>query len=334
MEISWKSVIKFFLVAIGFLVLWQIRPIVFIVLVVVILAAALLPLVAWLGRFKIPRGLAILIIYLFFAGVFALFIYFVIPLVVSQVQVIANNAPEFINRAARIDQLTNLQAAERTLDTLSSNLSKISASFWGAIVSVFGGFLSFLTILVLTFYLLIDSDKITAGLMKLFLPSQREHVKKLIDDVSLKLGRWFRGQLTLMAIVGVVIGLGLYVLGVPFALTLGFAAGLLEIVPFVGPIISALLALLVAIAVGAPAWQLIAIILLFIIVQQLENQILVPKIMQKAIGLSPAVVIVAILIGGSLFGLAGAVLSIPLAAGLSVFISEYLAIRDHLHQGE
>lgn len=334
LEVSWKTIIKFFLVGIGFWVLWQVKSIVFIILIVVILAAALLPLVRWMGDRKIPKGLAILLIYLVFALIFSLFVYFIVPLVVQQVQMIAADAPYYVNKLTSLDRFTNAQAAQQALQSVSNNLGKISSSFFSALISIFGGFFTFLTVLVLTFYLLVDSDNLTQGGLKLVVPRHREHVKILIDKVSVQMGRWFRGQLSLMTIVGVTTGIGLGIIGVPFALTLGVLAGFLEIVPFLGPIIAAVLALVVAIANNAPNWQLLVIIILYVLIQQFENQILVPKIMQKAVGLSPAIIIVAILVGGSLFGLSGAVLSIPIAASASVLVSEYLAIRDHLHKSE
>ena len=126
-----------------------------------------------------------------------------------------------------------------------------------------------------------------------------------------------------MLIVGVCDGLALWALGIPFALTLGVLSGLIEVIPIIGPILAGTTAVFIAFVSGVPFWKLIAIIVVYVLVQQLENQILVPKIMQKSIGMSPVIVIVALLIGMKLLGIGGAVLAVPVAAGISVFLAEY-----------
>jgi len=148
-----------------------------------------------------------------------------------------------------------------------------------------------------------------------------------INKVSERLGEWLRSQLLLMVTIGVLDGTILAILGIQYALTLGLLAGLLEIIPVIGPIVAAVTAIAVAFVSGAPIWKIIAILIAYILVQQLEGNILVPKLMSKVIGLSPIFVIIAILIGNRLLGIGGAILAVPVAAGIQVFLHEYLPLN-------
>ena len=177
-----------------------------------------------------------------------------------------------------------------------------------------------ITILVLAFYLLVDGDGLVRLFVRLFAPENRARVEDACRRVTNKVSAWLGGQLLLGTIIGTTAALGLFLMGVPFFYVLALIAGVGEMIPIVGPILSAVPAIAVALSVK-PALAL-AVIAFFFAQQQLENHILVPKIMQRQVGISPVGVIVALLIGGSLLGILGAILAVPTAAILQVLFEE------------
>ncbi len=322
-EISIVSVLKIVLLFIGLWLLYLIRDVLIILLVVAVIAVALEPFVLKLEKDKIPRALSVIVLYLALLIIIGLAIYFIIPPVASQVKELALNLPYYSTRASEFN-LGNVAPISRVLDSISSSLSGLAGGVLSTVVSIFGGIVYAITIFALTFYALVDSEGIRRWIASLIPFKEKDRMQQTIGKISTKLGDWLRGQLILMLTIGVVDGTILTILGVPYALTLGLLAGLLEIIPVIGPIVAGVTAILIAFISGVALWKILAILIAFVIVQQLENNILVPKIMQKAIGLSPIFVIIAILIGNRLLGLGGAMLAVPVAAGIQVLLAEYV----------
>lgn len=322
-EISIISVLKIILLFIGLWLLYLIRDVLIILLVVSVISIALEPFVVKLEKDKIPRSISVIVIYLALLAVIGLAIYFIIPPVANQIKDLALNLPYYSSRASDLN-LGNVGPISSILDSISQGLSGFAGGVVSTVVSVFGGIVYAITIFALTFYALVDSEGIRRWLASLIPYGQKDRVQQTMAKISNKLGDWLRGQLVLMLIIGVVNGSILAILGIPYALTLGLLAGLLEIIPVIGPIISAVTAVLIAFISGVALWKIVVMVIAFIVVQQLENNILVPKIMQKAIGLSPIFIIIAILIGNRLLGIGGAMLAVPVAAGIQVLIEEYL----------
>lgn len=327
-EISTWSVIKVILVLIAIGLLYLIRDILIILLVVGVITIALEPFVYKLEKDKIPRAVSVIILYLALLAVIGLVAYFVIPPVASQIKELTINLPYYTNKAAQLN-LGDTGPISSILNTLSSKLSDIAGGVLGTLISIFGGIVYAITIFALTFYALVDAQRLRRGLASLIPFEQKERLYNTINKVSERLGDWLRGQLILMLLIGVVDGTVLAVLGIQYALTLGILAGFMEIIPVIGPIISAVTAVLIAFISGAPLWKIIVVLVAYIVVQQLEGNLLVPKIMSKVIGLSPIFVILAILIGDRLLGLGGAVLAVPVAAGIQVFFQEYLPLNKN-----
>jgi predicted PurR-regulated permease PerM len=322
-EISIASVLKVILLLLGVWVLYQVRSILVILLVVMIIAIALEPFVEKLEKDRIPRSLSVIVLYLALLVVLGAFIYFVIPPVALQIKELTLDLPYYTSRLSNLN-LGDTSPVTKILDNLSSNLTDSAGSILAGLISVFGGVVYAITVFALTFYALVDKEGVRKTLVALIPTDQKERLLATINKVSLKLGDWLRGQLLLMLIIGVVDGSILAILGIQYALVLGLLAGLLEVIPIIGPTISALTAVFVAFVSGVALWKILVILAAYIVVQQIDNQILVPKIMQKATGLSPIIVIIALLVGDKLLGLGGAILAIPVAAGIQVFTNEYM----------
>jgi predicted PurR-regulated permease PerM len=201
---------------------------------------------------------------------------------------------------------------------------------FSAVASVIGGLFGLLTILILTFYILIEADNLRDRMLHLFPARERKRVDAMSRDITVKVSAWLGGQLLLGAIIGTSSAIGLWLIGVPFFYVLALISGVGELIPVVGPVLSAIPA--VAIAATVSLKKVLLVIVFFIVQQQFENHVLVPKVMQRQVGVSPVTVIVALLIGGKLLGIVGAILAVPTAAILQVVVTEVLEARDRANQ--
>ena len=182
------------------------------------------------------------------------------------------------------------------------------------------GFTASLTIIVVSFYSVLSGKKIKEGLLELFPAGKRKLYQEIFSESVVKLGAWARGQVTLSLTVGVITSLTLWIMGVPYALALGLIAAVFEIIPVIGPIIAAIPAILIALTISP--WLALGVVIAYIVIQQLENHILVPRIMGSAVGISPLLAIVVVLIGAKLAGVVGIIIAIPLAAIIGVILKK------------
>ncbi|OGE25932.1 hypothetical protein A3H85_02830 [Candidatus Daviesbacteria bacterium RIFCSPLOWO2_02_FULL_40_8] len=312
-DISWKTIlfITFFLLSLW--ITYLILDIILLVFVSFILMSALYPLVDRLVAWRIPRPLAIVILFLAILG-----------LLIGVLA--AGFTPLIIQTSSLTQRLSEavsglLQANYIDRSVIQGQFSSISSQLVSYTLDVFKIIVGFVSVIVVTFYLLLDRKGIEDRATSLFVANQSK-VSKLISTIEEKLGAWLRGQLILSLIIGVVTYLGLEVLGVEFALSLAIIAGLMEVVPVIGPIISAIPAILIALTVSPVLAGLVAG--LYLAIQQLENHLVVPQVMKRAVGLNPLLVILTVSVGGRLLGVAGALLAVPIAVVIQVVIKEVL----------
>lgn len=334
-DFSWWTIAKVFLVILGIYFLYSVKEIIVILFLVFIFVAAINPIVTKMQR-RVPRVVAVLLVYL---GLFLIAVgvsTLVFQPLISQLNSLAITIPEKINDLVPIlgFKVGNgrdlfIQVASG-LQRFSGTISSLSGDIVNTTFGIFGGIFTAFTILVLSFYLLLEEEAAKHFLDNVLPPNQRDRIFRLIIKVSDKMGAWVRGQLLLMLIIGLLDLVVLLVLGVQAPLALAIWGGLMEVIPYLGPILGALPAVIVALVAGTPLQALIVAILMIVVVQQLEGQFLVPKVMQKTVGLSPVIVIIALLIGGKLFGIYGAVLAIPIAAIVAVLVEEWSNVHKTL----
>lgn len=302
-----------FLIATGWFV-FQIREIIVSIFIAYILMAAMLPTVEYLRRKKIPKLLAVLITY--FSIIIAIFLIVLplVPFVVTQIQSLLNNFPKFIDRSAGSIGISVDPAQIESY--ITSEIQTLGKSAVNVTTKVFGGLFSTITIFVVSLYLLLYEDAFKKFLANLFHKDAHQKALATLDQINFKLGAWLRGQVQLSIFIGLFTWLGLTILGLPFALPLALLAGILEVVPTIGPILSAIPAVIIALTVSPT--MAITVVVFYILIQALENQVLVPKVMERAVGLNPVVVILAIMIGANLMGVSGALLAIPFISFLVV----------------
>lgn len=284
-----------------------------------------------IGTQRFPRWLAILILYLFIIGTLTGIAFMVIPPLVDQAQQFWTALPAMFERVQAFllqkgllkEHLTLREAVERAPGTRGG---QAMGTVMGAVAGVVGGLFGLLTILILTFYILVEADSLRGTMLHLFPREDRPRVAAASRDIMVKVSAWLGGQLLLGAIIGGTSAVGLWLLGIPFFYVLALISGIGELIPVVGPILSAIPAVLVASTVSVN--KVLLVIGFFVLQQQLENHILVPKIMSRQVGVSAVTVIVALLIGGKLLGIPGAILAVPSAAILQVLLAEFVAQRE------
>ena len=326
-EISPKTIFITIAILFGLFVAWQIKGILLSLVIAYILMSGFAPLVDWFEKEGVNKTVAVLATFILIISVLGLLIFAVIPPLIVQTRELILSLPQYIDSLDRFVQTKN-GLPNITIDDitqfLTQRIDKALTNVLSVILNVFTGFLTFITVAVFSFYLLLERDKIKQNLFIFFPHLSKERVYRLGHKIEEKLGAWLRGQVTLMLLVGAATWLGLTILGIKYALPLAVVAGILEIVPIIGPIISAVPAIIIAF-VQNPV-LVIAVIILYLVVQQVENYLLVPKVMERAVGLSPLIIIFALLVGGSLLGIIGALLAVPVTAIIQVILEDF---HDH-----
>jgi len=332
LQISEKSILWFFGTLLALFLLWYIRDIVFLFFIVLLLFAAFNPIVKWLEKIHIPRILSALSIYIVFLFLLALAIYLFVPPLVHQLQSLADYLPNYFSQAKELmlkTQNTGFlnKGLQDSLNNLAQSLSKIGQSAWTGVVTIFGGLVSFLVILVASFYLLLYKTDFYEKIRALIPRNRRYMIDRIAKRSVDKLGAWTLGEIVLCLVIGILYFIVLSILGIKFALLLAILGGILEIIPTVGPIISVVPA--VAIAFLASPWKALTVIIAYVLIQQLEGHILVPLIMKKAVSLNPVFTIFALLIGAKLGGILGAIIAVPMLAVIFVILEELVLAYDN-----
>lgn len=308
-----QVVLALFLFIFGWFLI-QIREILVSIFMSYIIMSAVLPLVEDLKKTGMPKVFAVLIPYLAIVSLIIALLISLVPFASSQIVSLANIFPRYLDRSANI---LGFQIDPKQVESyFNGQLSTIGSNAIGLTKTVFGGFFSLITIFIVSFYWLMYYDAFRKFVGNLFPHHLHDDVRGTLDRVNDKLGAWLRGEIVLMFCIGLMSWIALMLLRVPYAIPLAILAGLLEIVPTLGPILSAVPAVIVAFTIS-PTTALLVVIA-YIVIQAAENHLLVPKIMQQAVGLNPVVVILSIMIGANLLGVAGALLAIPFVSFLVV----------------
>jgi len=311
-EISHKTI---FFIAIFIAVIWfvfQIREILYLLFIAFIIMAALRPTVDWLEKRRVPSVISILLMYILVFGVFGLSLVGTVPSLIVQFTHLTQALPSFVSRVMPYWNI-DMNAFSQQIAPISQNLVKLT-------VSIFSNIVTTVTVLVFTFYLLLERKHMEQLLASFMTEDTAKRVSLVLKNIEQRMGSWVQGELLLMLVIGIFAYVGLVLLRVDFALPLAILAGLLEIIPTVGPIISSIPAIIIGLA-SSPVLAL-SVVLLFFIIHQGENTLIVPFVMKKSVGLPPLLTIIALMIGGKLAGIAGAVLAVPIVLVIQEIIRE------------
>jgi predicted PurR-regulated permease PerM len=320
-NISIKTIVFTLLLVVAMYVVYRLGPVIGILLIATLLVVAMEPFIKKLMKIylfnkPISRGFAVIICYVLLILTLVAVATLGIPPVLSQLQKM------LISLSGIVGNLNLGNNLSLSLSDFIPQISKFSSGVISVTFSVFSNITTLFSLLILSIYLSTDWIHIKRQLISLFPDGKEEAVEETINTIEVSVSHWVKGELILMLVVGSACFVGLEILGIKYALALGIVAGFLEIVPILGPVISAVLAAIIAFA-DSPIKGL-GVIALFILVQQLENNILVPKIMQKVSGFSPLVILLALLIGSEFFGITGAIISVPATLVISVIVKRLL----------
>lgn len=303
------TVVYFLSSLLGLYFLFLIRDIVLLVFMAFILMVALGPVSRKLQQYlKFPRVLSIATTYVLFVGVLALFFSIIVPPLITQL----GGLISLIHIPVVQDELANFQFSLEDISSVVARVGSSLSAVFAIVTSTFSGIFTTFTLFVMSFFMLQERERIHWRIR--WFTDNKDHIEKgrlFIDDVESQLGGWVRGQLILMLVIGSITYIGLSALSIPYALPLAILAGLLEMVPNIGPTIAAIPAIVIAYFTVSPVMS-IAVLVLTILIQQVENNFLVPKIMHDNAHVSPLVSIVAILVGVKLGGVIGALLAVPI----------------------
>jgi len=312
-EISHKTII-FILMLLAFVwLVLQIRDILFLLFIAFIIMAALRPAVDWLDSKKVPRIIGAFLMYILVFGVIGLSLAGIIPSLVIQFTKLTNIFPTVLGKIIPYWNI-DVSAITQQLAPIGENVLKLTIGIFSNIATTF-------MVLVFAFYFLLErkyAHKFVSGFLG---EEQAGVIIGTLLRIEQRLGSWVGGQLILMLSVGILSYIGLVVLGIEFALPLAIVAGILEIIPTIGPVVSSIPAIIVAFGI-APIYGLYTAIL-YIVIQQLENNILVPVVMKRSVGLHPLVTIVSLLVGARLGGVVGAILAVPALLIIQELITSY-----------
>lgn len=334
LSVSTGTIIRFFLVLILILAAYYMLDVLLVVLASIILASAIEPMIVGLQKYRIHRVLAVIFVYLFIAVLIAALLIFFIPVVANDLVLLLNNLPQTFSLESLWAPVQSLgfhvgdtSIAPGTISVadfikgLQGLVIGTSTSAFQTAALIFGGIFGLILIVVLSFYLAVQEEGV-ADFLRIVTPVKHHgYIIDLWRRSQRKIGAWLQGQILLGVVVGVLVYLVLMIVGIPHALILALLAAVFEIIPVFGPIISSVPAILIAFADGGIGTGLL-LIGLYIIIYQFESQLFYPLVVKKIVGISPIVVILALVIGAKLAGILGALIAVPLSAVLMEYIND------------
>jgi predicted PurR-regulated permease PerM len=339
-----RSLIRYACVALAITVvamwaLYLVRGPLLLIYVSMLFATGMAPLVQKIERQRVrairlrrvPRAVAILVIYATVLGLLASIAAAVIPPLIVQVEEFWKQAPTYLDQAQQRLIAWGLIAPDASFDQLIKQAPTSGGNVVGVVLATIGGFVGgifgFVSILLLTFYFLVESEAILRVFVRLFPRDRRDQIADVSAKAAEKISAWLGGQLLLGLIIGGMTAIGYAFMGVPYFFVLAVIAAIGEMIPMVGPLLSAIPAVAVALTVS-PGLAL-AVAGYCLALQMIENNVLVPKVMGETVGLSAVTVIISLAIGSELLGFVGALLAVPTVAIIQVLFQElYLAEKD------
>lgn len=329
--ITTGTIITTVLILAFFYVLYFLRDLVLIILTSVVIASALEPAAKWFIKYKFPRVLAVLVVYVVTIGVFVGVFYAFVPPLLDDATQFASVAPKYIEsfklwnpinigNTEVAGQISRALSLQDIINNIRDTVTGTTGGFFQTVSAIFGGAFSFILIVVLSFYFAVQETGID-DFLKIITPiKHQKYVASLWKRSQLKIGLWMQGQVLLAVILGVLVFLGLTILSIPYALLLALVAAICELIPIFGPVLAAVPAVLIAILMdGGGVATAVIVALFYVVIQQFENHLIYPLVVRKVVGVPPILVIIALIIGVELAGFLGVLLAVPVAAALMEF---------------
>jgi predicted PurR-regulated permease PerM len=326
-NISTSTIIRFVLVVLAVVLMYFLREIVLIVFAALVLAIAVDRPIDALERKGVPRVLSVAFIYLLLFAAIAFLIYLIFPVLAMQIKNLLTNYSFYLKKIGQLQPKTSLFDIKNLIDQFADKLTTSASTVFGTLASFFGGVVSFFTVLFLAIFFSAQEDGVRKFVFYLAPEDHKQRTLIIFDKIQQRVGGWLWGRIILSVALGACVGIGLYFLKIKYALLLASLAALLSFVPMIGPVIAAVPAVLIGLS--KTAFLGLSVTLLYVFVFTIiENFVLIPILMKKAVDLNPALIILVLLIGAKIAGATGAILSIPEAAVIAVLVEEYIRSRE------
>ena len=336
-RVVWATLV-FILVILGFWLLYRFSQVIFTLLIAIVIGTVIRPAVAWLHRRGLHQPAGVIFVYFLLFLLLTGFLLLLFPLISAQSATIAAVMPDYYQNLrqwvmnhpnpflaslseflpAALPNLSNLSPGQRTDEEMMASAGQVA----GYVTSFSRSVFTAIIVLALAFYWTLDGPRIIKSFLLLIPQTQRESISELISAMEDKVGLYIVGQALLCMVIGIMALIAYLVIGLPNALVLALIAGVLEAVPMIGPLLGAVPAALVALSIAPD--KLIWVILATVVIQQLENSLLVPRIMKRAVGVNPFVTLLALFAFSTLFGLVGALMAIPMAAMIQLALNHFV----------
>ena len=334
-SITPSTIVSAVLIIMGAYLLWLLRDLALLVLTAIVIASAIEPAIAFFIRQRIPRFFSVIFVYFLVFGSLFAFLYLFFPPIIGDAANFLSSVPQYletINASGPLsgfsqasDMISNshdLQSFVQTLLALKSSIAGGSSSVIQVLVTFFGGIFSLLLVIVLSFYFALQDTGVDDFFRLVMPPAYEDYAVDLWKRAQKKIGLWMQGQILLSVIVGILVYLGLLIIGIPYALLLAVFTAIAEIIPIFGSLLAGGLAVIIAYSNGGLALGLI-VMGLYIVVNQFESNLIYPLIVKKVVGVPPLLVIVALIAGYTLVGFLGVLLSVPFAAVILEFVTDF-----------
>lgn len=337
-DVSIATISKIVLFFLGLALLYVVRDILLVFFVALILAALITPFAERLAAKKIPRSVTVLGVYVVILALLGVILSVLVPPLLDEVRSIVTNFSSLwekvvtsVGPLSTYVQDRGFEASIRSsLESMTAQIPSAALGAFSSISTVFDGAFSLIIIFVLGFYLVVEAQGLKRLLRRLAPEKYQPTIVGVLTRVQDKLGDWLRAQMILSGAVAFLTYIGLLVVGLPYALVLALLAGLLELVPYAGPVISAVPAIVLGLSISP--LKAAMVLAVYIIVQQSESHFLIPKINEKIIGINPIVSIMALLLGARLGGVLGILISIPLAATITMLVEDYFEHKKQMEE--
>lgn len=328
LDISWGTLLKIATVFLGFYILYSIKDILLWILFGLIISILFNPLISFLERRRVPRVIGTLFVYVGIFAIFSLILYAIIPVLIRETQQFTHLFPQYFEKLApplRGLRIEAFDSFETFTQALQDWLVRASSSIFGAVISFFGGIFSTVTIFAMAIFFSIEEKEVRRA-MDLLAPRGKEsYFLNLWERCQQRTAAWFGARALSSLFVGLITFIMLNIFGMEYAAVLGLFAGLMDIIPVLGPIFSGGIIILLT-ALNYPAKAFLILVAL-VLIQQIEGNIITPILTKKMVGLPAILVLIALLVGGRLWGVLGAILAIPLVGVIYEFLKDFLKQR-------
>ncbi len=326
LDISWGTIARIFIAGFVLYVLFLVRDIVIWFFFALMISILLDPAINFLRKFKIPKILAVVLVYLSIFGIMGLLIYLSAPIFIVEINQFSKSIPDYFNKLSPVLNGMGINIARNFNDFVSGLVSALddsSVSVVNAVSVFFGGVSSALFIFTIAFFISLESDGIEKALVLLTPKKYEENIAKIFEKAQFKVSAWFGVRIIACIFVGILSFIAFLLMGVKFALIFALISGALTFIPFVGPTITSVL-LFVFVGVSDSWLSALYIIIILTIIQEIEAKALTPFLMKKIISLPPVLVLMSLLIGGTVFGFLGMIFSVPVFGIIYEFVKEFL----------